>query len=182
VVYKLKVEPGFPLPAMIKQATTRAICSTGHCPLALGSLCMHYRGHTSCSGRRRARLTAYLLAKAPALSHMATLRFPRSYTHWQALCDFVRVGVRVGARALERARTSALTQIRTHLCAHQPWASSEATRKTRRRSRACAAPTTNRAPPDRNCMSKCWRRVSALRTLCRGDRTNTSLQVLFGTC
>jgi hypothetical protein len=31
-------------------------------------------------------------------------------------------------------------------------------------------------------MSKCWRRVSALRTLCRGDRTNTSLQVLFGTC
>ena len=29
MIYKLRVEPGFPLPNMVKQATNRAICTTG---------------------------------------------------------------------------------------------------------------------------------------------------------
>ena len=39
VIYKLRVEPGFPLPKMIKQATNKAICTTGMCP----EVCAHAR-------------------------------------------------------------------------------------------------------------------------------------------
>jgi hypothetical protein len=37
VIYKLRVEPGFPLPKMIKQATNKAICTTGMC----SEVCAH---------------------------------------------------------------------------------------------------------------------------------------------
>ena len=81
MIYKLRVEPGFPLPNMVKQATNRAICTTG-APLCIlaqpprTTAAYHRRVCIRASGAHRrataARMRGRVLARAPALCHAAT--------------------------------------------------------------------------------------------------------------
>ena len=76
MIYKLRVEPGFPLPNMVKQATNRAICTTGapFCILAQPprTTAAYHRRVCIRPPGTAARMRGRVLARAPALCHAAT--------------------------------------------------------------------------------------------------------------
>ena len=85
VTYKLRVEPGFPLPNMVKQATNKAICSTGVSLVRLSipsmSLYVHTNVHVFIFGMHEIYLPArYSSTPSPSPAHTAALGELRSYT------------------------------------------------------------------------------------------------------